>query len=82
MTDSETIDVVEMVLGGLVNKDIVALINAHGGRAVGLSGKDGGLIRAQKLVLRKEGASDEDETVELGFVGEIGVDQSGCRRHP
>ena len=71
VTDSETIDVVEMVLGGLVNKDIVALINAHGGRAVGLSGKDGGLIRAHKLVLRKEGASDEDETVELGFVGEI-----------
>ena len=71
VTDSETIDVVEMVLGGLVNKDIVALINAHGGRAVGLSGKDGGLIQARKLVLRKEGASDEDETVELGFVGEI-----------
>ena len=71
VTDSETIDVVEMVLGGLVNKDIVALINAHGGRAVGLSGKDGGLIRARKLVLRKEGASDDDETVELGFVGEI-----------
>ena len=71
VTDSETINVVEMVLGGLVNKDIVALINAHGGRAVGLSGKDGGLIRARKLVLRKEGASDEDETVELGFVGEI-----------
>ena len=71
VTDSETIDVVEMVLGGLVNKDIVALINAHGGRAVGLSGKDGGLIRARKLVLRKEGAFDEDETVELGFVGEI-----------
>ena len=71
VTDSETIDVVEMVLGGLVNKDIVALINAHGGRAVGLSGKDGGLIRARKLVLRKEGTSDEDETVELGFVGEI-----------
>ena len=71
VTDSETIDVVEMVLGGLVNKDIVALINAHGGRAVGLSGKDGGLIRARKLVLRQEGASDEDETVELGFVGEI-----------
>ena len=71
VTDSETIDVVEMVLGGLVNKDIVALINGHGGRAVGLSGKDGGLIRARKLVLRKEGASDEDETVELGFVGEI-----------
>lgn len=70
VTDSETIDVVEMVLGGLVNKSIVALINAHGGRAVGLSGKDGDMIRARKLVLRKEGASDDDP-VELGFVGEI-----------
>ena len=71
VTDSETIDVVEMVLGGLVNKNIVALINAHGGRAVGLSGKDGELIRARKLVLRKEGATDDEDTVELGYVGEI-----------
>ncbi len=71
VTDSETIDVVEMVLGGLVNKNIVALINAHGGRAVGLSGKDGDMIRARKLILRKEGASAEEDPVELGFVGEI-----------
>lgn len=71
VTDSETIDVVEMVLGGLVNKNIVALINAHGGRAVGLSGKDGELIRARKLVLRKKGATDEEDIVELGYVGEI-----------
>ena len=71
VTDSETIDVVEMVLGGLVNKNIVALINAHGGRAVGLSGKDGDLIRARKLILKKEGASAEEDPVELGFVGEI-----------
>jgi len=71
VTDSETIDVVEMVLGGLVNKNIVALINAHGGRAVGLSGKDGELIRARKLVLRKEGATHDEDTVELGYVGEI-----------
>ena len=71
VTDSETIDVVEMVLGGLVNKNIVALINAHGGRAVGLSGKDGELIRARKLVLRKEGATDDEDIVELGYVGEI-----------
>ena len=71
VTDSETIDVVEMVLGGLVNKNIVALINAHGGRAVGLSGKDGELIRARKLVLRKEGATDDTDIVELGYVGEI-----------
>ena len=71
VTDSETIDVVEMVLGGLVNKNIVALINAHGGRAVGLSGKDGELIRARKLVLRKKGATDDEDIVELGYVGEI-----------
>ena len=71
VTDSETIDVVEMVLGGLVNKNIVALINAHGGRAVGLSGKDGELIRARKLVLRKEGATDDADIVELGYVGEL-----------
>src|SRR5690606_26592485 len=50
VTDSETMDVVEMVLGGLVNKEIVNLINRHGGNAVGLSGKDGGLIHARKLV--------------------------------
>lgn len=71
VTDSETIDVVEMVLGGLVNKNIVALINAHGGRAVGLSGKDGELIRARKLVLRKKGVMDDEDIVELGYVGEI-----------
>lgn len=71
VTDSETIDVVEMVLGGLVNKNIVALINTHGGRAVGLSGKDGELIRARKLVLRKKGATDDEDIVELGYVGEI-----------
>ncbi|MEK9784957.1 MAG: acetylglutamate kinase [Gammaproteobacteria bacterium] len=71
VTDSETIDVVEMVLGGLVNKNIVALINAHGGRAVGLSGKDGDMIRARKLVLKKGAASDTEDPIELGFVGEI-----------
>ena len=71
VTDSETIDVVEMVLGGLVNKNIVALINAHGGRAVGLSGKDGELMRARKLVLRKKGATDEEDIVEMGYLREI-----------
>ncbi|MGB1611967.1 MAG: acetylglutamate kinase [Arenicellales bacterium] len=71
VTDSETIDIVEMVLGGLVNKNIVALINAHGGRAVGLSGKDGDMIRARKLVLKKGAASDTEDPIELGFVGEI-----------
>ncbi len=54
VTDSETMDVVEMVLGGLVNKEIVNLINRHGGSAVGLSGKDGDLIRARKLTLTRK----------------------------
>ncbi len=71
VTDSETIDVVEMVLGGLVNKEIVALINTHGGRAVGLSGKDGDMIRARKLVLHKQGSAEGEDIVELGHVGEI-----------
>lgn len=71
VTDSETIDVVEMVLGGLVNKSIVALINAHGGKAVGLSGKDGDMIRARKMVFHKDGSTSDDDIVELGFVGEI-----------
>ena len=53
VTDRETMDVVEMVLGGLVNKEIVSLINKHGGKAVGLTGKDGGLIRARKMVMKK-----------------------------
>ena len=52
VTDEETLDVVEMVLGGLVNQEIVSLINKHGGKAVGLNGKDGGMIRAKKMLLR------------------------------
>ena len=71
VTDRETIDVVEMVLGGLVNKNIVALINAQGGRAVGLSGKDGGMIRARKLLLRQGQSDDENEVIDIGQVGEI-----------
>lgn len=51
VTDAETMDVVEMVLGGLVNKQIVSLINQHGGRAIGLTGKDGSFIRARKLMV-------------------------------
>ena len=58
VTDRETMDVVEMVLGGLVNKEIVSLINSHGGKAVGLTGKDGGLIRARKMVMKKIRAND------------------------
>lgn len=72
VTDSETMDVVEMVLGGLVNKDIVNLINQHSGRAVGLTGKDGGLIRARKLQLRKEAPElAASEIIDIGYVGEV-----------
>jgi len=64
--------VVEMVLGGLVNKEIVSLINQHGGKAVGLSGKDGGLIRARKLTLHSsDGGSMPSEIVDIGHVGEV-----------
>ncbi|MGH8660546.1 MAG: acetylglutamate kinase [Burkholderiales bacterium] len=69
VTDAQTMDVVEMVLGGQVNKDIVNLINQHGGRAVGLTGKDGGLIRAKKMLVRGEG--DSDELIDIGQVGEV-----------
>jgi acetylglutamate kinase len=69
VTDAETMDVVEMVLGGQVNKDIVNLINRHGGKAVGLTGKDGGLIRARKLMVR--GSAGSEELVDIGQVGEV-----------
>jgi len=72
VTDRETMDVVEMVLGGLVNKEIVSLINSHGGKAVGLTGKDGGLIRARKMVMKKTTAKGKpDEVVDIGQVGEV-----------
>ena len=76
VTDRETMDVVEMVLGGLVNKEIVNMINQHGGKAVGLTGKDGGLIRARKMILRRaEGASLPSEIIDIGQVGEVqGID--------
>ena len=69
VTDAATMDVVEMVLGGQVNKEIVNLINQHGGRAVGLTGKDGGLIRAKKMLVRANG--DSDEKIDIGQVGEV-----------
>ncbi len=69
VTDAETMDVVEMVLGGQVNKDIVNLLNQHGGRAVGLTGKDGGFIRARKLKVR--GDDNPDELIDIGQVGEV-----------
>ncbi len=72
VTDSETMDVVEMVLGGLVNKEIVQRINQHGGSAVGLSGKDGDLIRARKVtVTRMTPDMRAPEIIDLGHVGEV-----------
>jgi len=72
VTDAETMDVVEMVLGGLVNKEIVNLINRHGGHAVGLTGKDGDLIHARKLELTGEPVADNPpEIIDIGHVGEV-----------
>ncbi|HTL26553.1 MAG TPA: acetylglutamate kinase [Burkholderiales bacterium] len=67
VTDAETMDIVEMVLGGQVNKEVVELINQAGGKAVGLTGQDGAFIRARKMVL----ASKENGSIDLGQVGEI-----------
>ncbi len=72
VTTSDAMDVVEMVLGGLVNKEIVNLINRHGGNAVGLSGKDGGLIRARKLEVKRNSPELEvPEIIDIGHVGEV-----------
>jgi len=72
VTDTETMDVVEMVLVGKVNKEIVGLINHNGGKAVGLSGRDGDLIRARKLTIQKSQATDAPpELIDLGRVGEV-----------
>lgn len=72
VTDPETMDVVEMVLGGKVNKEIVSLITHHGGRAVGLTGKDGDLIRARKLKIEQYAPElDATEIIDLGHVGEV-----------
>ena len=71
VTDEETMDIVEMVLGGLVNKEIVSLINNHGGKAVGLSGKDGGLIKAKRKLIKKSSERGIDEIIDIGLVGEV-----------
>ncbi len=72
VTDAETMDVVEMVLGGLVNKEIVNLINQHGGHAVGLTGKDGDLIHARKLTFQRHNPEmNAPEIVDIGHVGEV-----------
>ncbi|AJD46503.1 acetylglutamate kinase [Isoalcanivorax pacificus W11-5] len=78
VTDSETMDVVQMVLGGLVNKEIVNLIHRNGGRAIGLTGKDGELIRAKKMLLKGDSndpALKAPEIIDIGHVGEVqGID--------
>jgi acetylglutamate kinase len=72
VTDTETMDVVEMVLGGQVNKEIVSLISRHGGSAVGLTGKDGDLIRARKLTIERNSPElDAPEIIDLGHVGDV-----------
>lgn len=72
VTDSETMDVVLMVLGGLVNKDIVNLINQAGGHAVGLTGKDGGLIRASKMTFERHNPEmNAPEIIDIGHVGDV-----------
>ncbi len=72
VTDTATMDVVEMVLGGLVNKDIVSLLNAAGGRAVGVTGKDGNLIRATRMTIKRESPELEvPEIIDIGHVGEV-----------
>jgi len=72
VTDEETMDIVEMVLVGKLNKEITALINRHGGKAVGLSGKDGQLTQAEKYYLSEEKAQDApSEIIDLGMVGKV-----------
>ena len=72
VTDSATMDIVEMVLGGQVNKEIVSLINRNGGRAIGLTGKDASLIEAKKMVVEKmTEALSTPEIIDIGHVGEV-----------
>ncbi len=72
VTDADTMDIVEMVLAGKINKEIVSLVNANGGRAIGLSGKDGCLIEARKLHLYKyQGDDQPPEIIDIGLVGEV-----------
>ena len=71
VTDKSTMDVVEMVLGGSVNKSIVSLINKHGGRAIGLTGKDANLILAKKLLMERVGDDGVAVPIDLGFVGDV-----------
>ncbi len=71
VTDEATMEIVEMVLAGQINKDIVSMIQAHGGRAVGLSGKDGGLLTASKMRVRVAGDDGRSSMVDIGMVGKV-----------
>lgn len=71
VTDKATMEIVEMVLGGSVNKSIVNLINQHGGQAIGLTGKDGRLLQAQKLLMKKSHDDGSISEIDLGMVGEV-----------
>lgn len=80
VTDPETMKIVEMVLVGSINQEIVALLNRHGGKAVGISGRDGGLIKARKHLLKKKSEKGTEEVIDLGLVGEVtSVDPSVVR---
>lgn len=70
VTDRETMDIVEMVLGGAINTEIVSLINKHGGKAIGLSGEDGNMIKAEKLYGQKV-TEKGIENIDIGFVGDV-----------
>ncbi|MCB1647406.1 MAG: acetylglutamate kinase [Pseudomonadales bacterium] len=78
VTDSKTMDVVQMVLGGLVNQDIVSLINQSGGKAIGLTGKDGSLVRAKKMYIERSSPElTTPEIIDIGHVGEVeSIDRS------
>ena len=78
VTDEETMNIVEMVLVGMVNKEIVGLINRHGGKAVGLSGKDGNLVEAEKYYLNDEKAKNTpSEIIDIGLVGKVKAVNAG-----
>lgn len=71
VTDGQTMDVVEMVLGGLVNKEIVNLLNRNQGKAIGVTGKDGNLIHARKLTVKRRDGKNDGEEIDIGQVGEV-----------
>ncbi|MCA1986658.1 MAG: acetylglutamate kinase, partial [Desulfovibrio sp.] len=80
VTDRATMDVVEMVLGGKVNKEIVSLLNLHGGKAVGLSGMDGWLLKVRRMELAVDRENAPPEIIDLGHVGEPVAVETGLIR--